>query len=481
MNNYKQITEYRTGMQMNRRHFLKKCAGVAGAFVLSNRALQFRIGRPPNFVFILVDDLGWRDVGYYIGHGYKGSTYYETPNINKLARQGMRFTDAYAACPVCSPTRASIMAGKYPARMHLTDWIHGHVDPNAKLLIPDWTHYMRTEEVTIAEALKAVGYATGHIGKWHLGDDSSYWPDNQGFDVNIGGWKYGSPSGGYFSPYGSPTLPDGPDGEYLTDREGMEAEKFIENNKDRPFFLYLAHYAVHTPLQAKQDIIDKYEAKPPSPEHDNATYAAMIHSMDEAVGRILDKIKKVNIDENTIVILMSDNGGLLGPTDNTPLRGGKSQAYEGGIREPMIIKWHGVVQAGSICSEPVISTDFYPTILEMAGLPLKPEQHRDGVSLVPLLKQVGTLNREAIYWHYPHYHINNPYGPFGAIRNGDWKLIEYFENMNLELYNLNSDLGEQTNLAAINPTKATELRDMLHVWRTSVDAQMPTPNPDYSP
>ena len=222
MNNYKQITEFRTGMQMNRRHFLKKCAGVAGAFVLSNRALQFRIGRPPNFVFILVDDLGWRDVGYYIGHGYKGSTYYETPNINKLARQGMRFTDAYAACPVCSPTRASIMAGKYPARMHLTDWIHGHVDPNAKLLIPDWTHYMRTEEVTIAEALKAAGYATGHIGKWHLGDDSSYWPYNQGFDVNIGGWKYGSPSGGYFSPYGNPTLPDGPEGEYLTDREGMD-------------------------------------------------------------------------------------------------------------------------------------------------------------------------------------------------------------------------------------------------------------------
>ena len=207
----------------------------------------------------------------------------------------------------------------------------------------------------------------------------------------------------------------------------------------------------------------------------------MIHSMDQAVGRVLDKLEQAKIAENTIVIFMSDNGGLLGPTDNTPLRGGKSQAYEGGIREPMIIKWSNVVQAGSVCSEPVISTDFYPTILEMAGLPLKPQQHRDGISLVPLLKQTATLNREAIYWHYPHYHIDNPHGPFGAIRKGDWKLIEYFENMNLELYNLNSDLGEQTNLAAINPTKATELRDMLHVWRTSVDAQMPTPNPDYSP
>jgi arylsulfatase A len=481
MNNYKFIKENRTGMQMNRRHFLKKCAGVAGAFVLSNRALQFSLGRPPNFVFILVDDLGWRDVGYYVGYGYKGSTYYETPNINKLARQGMRFTDAYAASPVCSPTRASIMAGKYPARMHLTDWIHGYEDPYAKLLIPEWTHYMRTEEVTIAEALKTVGYATAHIGKWHLGDDPSYWPDNQGFDVNIGGWKLGYPTGGYFSPYENPTLPDGPDGEYLTDREGKEAEKFIEQNKDRPFFLYLAHYAVHIPLQAKQDIIDKFEAKPPSPEHDDATYAAMIQSVDDAVGRILYKLEKLKIAENTVIIFMSDNGGLLGTTDNTPLRGGKSQAYEGGIREPMIIKWSNVVQAGSVCSVPVISTDFYPTILEMAGLFLKTEQHYDGVSLVPLLKQTGALDREAIYWHYPHYHINNPYGPFGAIRKGDWKLIEYFENMNVELYNLNDDLGEQTNLVATNPVKAFELRDMLYTWRASVGAQMPTHNPDYQP
>ncbi len=468
-------------MQMNRRHFLKKCAAVAGAFVLSNRTMQFRLGKPPNFVFILVDDLGWRDVGYYVGYGYKGSTYYETPNINKLARQGMRFTDAYAASPVCSPTRASIMAGKYPARMHLTDWIHGYEDPYAKLLIPEWTHYMRNEEVTIAEALKTAGYATAHIGKWHLGDDPSYWPDNQGFDVNIGGWKLGYPTGGYFSPYENPTLPDGPEGEYLTDREGMEAEKFIDQNRDRPFFLYLAHYAVHIPLQARQDIIDKFEAKPPSPEHDDATYAAMIQSVDDSVGRILYKLEKLKIVENTVIIFMSDNGGLLGPTDNTPLRGGKSQAYEGGIREPMIIKWSNVVQTGSVCCVPVISTDFYPTILEIAGLNLKTEQHRDGVSLVPLLKQTGTLDREAIYWHYPHYHINNPYGPFGAIRKGDWKLIEYFENMNVELYNLNDDLGEQTNLVATNPVKAFELRDMLYTWRASVGAQMPTHNPDYQP
>lgn len=464
---------------MKRRDFLKKFAAVTGAFVLSNRTLQFGLGKPPNFVFILVDDLGWRDVGYNVGYGYSGSTYYETPNINRLAREGMRFTDAYAACPVCSPTRASIMAGKYPARMHLTDWIHGHVDPDAKLLIPDWTHYMPTEEITVAEALKPAGYATGHIGKWHLGDDPIYWPDNQGFDINIGGWKLGYPQGGYFSPYENPTLPDGPVGEYLTDREGAEAEYFIEQNKDRPFFLYMAHYAVHTPLEAKQDIIDKYEAKPPSPEHDNATYAAMIQSVDEAVGRILDKLQQLEIADNTVIIFMSDNGGLLGLTDNTPLRGGKSQAYEGGIREPMIIKWSGVIQASSVCSEPVISTDFYPTILEMAGLPLKPQQHCDGVSLLPLLKQTGTLNREAIYWHYPHYHINNPYGPFGAIRKGAWKLIEYFENMNVELYNLNDDIGEQINAVSTNPAKAMELLGLLHAWRTSVDAQMPTPNPDY--
>jgi arylsulfatase A-like enzyme len=462
---------------MDRRDFLKKCAGVAGTVLLSGRISQAGDRKRPNFVFILVDDLGWRDVGYHVGYGYEGSKFYKTPNIDKLAMQGMRFTDAYAACPVCSPTRASIMTGKYPARLHLTDWIHGHKQKNPKLNIPEWTHYMRPEEVTIAEALKAAGYATGHVGKWHLGDDPKYWPENQGFDVNAGGWKAGHPWGGYFSPYANPKLPDGPEGEYLTDREAAEAEKFIEKNKDRPFFLYLSHYTVHTPLQAKQDIIDKYKAKvDPDYLQKNPTYAAMIHSLDEAVGRVAKKLQDAGITEDTIIIFMSDNGGLQGPTDNAPLRAGKGTAYEGGIREPMFIKWPGVAQPGSVCSEPVISMDFYPTMLEMAGLLARPEQHRDGLSLVPLLKQTATLRREAIYWHYPHYHRTKP---FGAIRRGEWKLIEYFEDMNVELYNLKDDLGEQNDLAPKMPKKAAELRELLHKWRASVNAQMPTPNPDY--
>ena len=481
---------------MNRRDFLTRCAGLAGAMalskpgstvggiLLSNKIMEGRIGdrARPNIVFILADDFGWRDVSYDVGYGYGGSDYYETANLGRLAASGMRFTDAYAACPVCSPTRASIMTGKYPARIHLTDWINGHNRPDAKLKIPDWTHYMRLEELTIAESLKAVGYSTCHVGKWHLGDDPMYWPENQGFDVNKGGWRAGSPGqpGRYFVPYGNPRLEDGPAGEYLTDREGIEAAKFIEQNKDRPFFLYMAHYAVHTPIMAKQDIIDKYNAKPTTPEHDNATYAAMIQSMDEAVGRVLDKLDELKIADQTIVIFMSDNGGLLGKTSNIPLRGGKGRAYEGGIREPMIIKWPGVVEPGSLCGEPVISMDFYPTILEMAGIRAKRRQHVDGVNLVPLLRQEGSLNREAIYWHYPHYHGQNPYGPFGAVRKGDWKLIEYYEDMNVELYNLKDDLGEQTDLAQSEPAKRDELRNLLQTWRESVDAQMPTPNPNYT-
>lgn len=480
-----------------RRDFLKECAALAasglaltecgwaaGGVVLSSNVLETRIDERarPNIVFILADDFGWRDVSYDVGYGHSGSSYYETPNIDKLAAAGMRFTDAYAACPVCSPTRASIMTGKHPARIHLTDWINGHNRPDAKLTIPDWTHYMRLEELTIAEALRAAGYTTGHVGKWHLGDDPVYWPENQGFDANKGGWKAGSPggSGGYFVPYGNPRLQDGPPGEYLTDRLGVEAAGFIEQNKDRPFFLYMAHYAVHTPLMAKEDIIDKYKAKPSTPEHNNATYAAMIQSMDEAVGRIMDKLEELKIADDTIVFFMSDNGGLLGKTSNAPLRGGKAQAYEGGIREPMIIKWPGVVRPGSVCGEPVISTDFYPTILEMASLPATPKQHIDGVSLVPLLRQRGSLNREAIYWHYPHYHPLNPYGPFGAIRKGRWKLIEYYEDMNVELYDLENDLGEQNDLAQVQPARRDELRDLLRAWRQSVNAQMPSPNPNYT-
>ena len=461
-----------------RREFLRRAAGGLGALALMGsralpglaEAIATAGGKKPNFVFFLVDDLGWRDVGCY------GTKFYETPHIDRLAAEGMRFTDAYAACPVCSPTRASILTGKYPARLHLTDWIAGHNQPNAKLRIPDWTKYLPLEEVTIAEALKPAGYATASIGKWHLGGEP-YYPDKQGFDLNVGGTAKGQPPR-YFSPYSIPTLADGPKGEYLTDRLADEAEKFIEQNRDRPFFLYLPHFAVHTPIQGKEEITAKYAAKPPDGDQKNATYAAMIESVDESVGCVMKKLDALGLADRTVVFFMSDNGGLAGVTSNAPLRAGKGTLYEGGIREPMIIKWPGVVRSGTTASTPVTSTDFYPTILEMAGLPPKPEQHMDGLSLVPLLKESGPLRRDTLYWHYPHYHRTTP---AGALRHGDWKLIEYFEDGHVELYNLKEDLSETKDLAAAMPEKTHELQKMLAEWRRSVGAQMPATNPNYKP
>ena len=461
-----------------RREFLRRAASGLGALALMGsralpglaEAIATAGGKKPNFVFFLVDDLGWRDVGCY------GTKFYETPHIDRLAAEGMRFTDAYAACPVCSPTRASILTGKYPARLHLTDWIAGHNQPNAKLRIPDWTKYLPLEEVTIAEALKPAGYATASIGKWHLGGEP-YYPDKQGFDLNVGGTAKGQPPR-YFSPYSIPTLADGPKGEYLTDRLADEAEKFIEQNRDRPFFLYLPHFAVHTPIQGKEEITAKYAAKPPDGDQKNATYAAMIESVDESVGCVMKKLDALGLADRTVVFFMSDNGGLAGVTSNAPLRAGKGTLYEGGIREPMIVKWPGVVRPGTTASTPVTSTDFYPTILEMAGLPPKPEQHMDGLSLVPLLKESGPLRRDTLYWHYPHYHRTTP---AGALRHGDWKLIEYFEDGHVELYNLKEDLSETKDLAAAMPEKTHELQKMLAEWRRSVGAQMPATNPNYKP
>ncbi|MBN1342341.1 MAG: sulfatase [Phycisphaerae bacterium] len=445
-----------------------------------------------NFVFFLVDDMGWTDAGCY------GSTFYETPSIDRLAAQGVRFTDAYAACPVCSPTRASILSGKYPARLHLTNWLYG--DIRKQLIGPPYTRWLPLEEVTLAEALKAAGYATGFVGKWHLGNEP-YWPEHQGFDVNVAGWTAGSPGrGGYFPPYNNPRLSDGPKGEYLTDRLTDEALKFLDANKGRPFLLYLSHYAVHTPLLSKPSYAKKYEAKaeklPPSkgprflPEgarqarqvQDHPVYAGMVQSMDESLGRVMAKLEALGIDDHTAVFFMSDNGGLSTseghPTSNVPLRAGKGWLYDGGIREPMIIKWPGMAKPGSVCRAPVTSTDFYPTILEMAGLPLRPEQHRDGVSLVPLLKQRGALGRKAVFWHYPHY---SPQGgrPSGAVRCGDLKLIEFYEDNRVELYDLGKDIGEKRDLSTSMPAKTAELRRMLHDWRASLDARMPTPNPDW--
>lgn len=447
-----------------------------------------------NVVFILADDLGWADTGCY------GSTFYQTPNLDRLAKQGMRFTDAYAACNVCTPTRASIMTGKFPARLHITDWLPGRPNrPDQKLNRPKFQMFLPLEEVTLAEALKEGGYQTAFIGKWHLGESTNYWPEHQGFDCNIGGCSLGHPPS-YFSPYHIPNLSDGPKGEYLNKRLTDEALRFLESaaKNEHPFLLYFAHYAVHTPLQARSEVVEKYQEKAgklPSttPEfltdhgrrvrqvQNHPVYGAMVDSLDESVGRVLNKLKELGMETNTIVIFTSDNGGLSTaegtPTSNLPLRTGKGWGYEGGVREPLIIRWPGVTESGSVSRGQVISTDYYPTILQMLGLPLRPRQHMDGESIVPLLKG-GVLSERPLFWHYPHY-SNQGGSPHGAVRLGDYKLIEWYEDMRVELYNLKDDAGEHHDLTGENPSKARELVKLLHDWRRQVKAQMPTPNPNY--
>ncbi len=465
---------------ITRRRFLRRLSCAAAAAAAPASLASAAGGRKPlNVVFILIDDLGWTDVGCY------GTKVYETPAVDRLATMGMKFTDGYAACTVCSPTRVSVLTGKYPARVNLTDWITGHKRPHAKLRVPDWTMYMKHEEITLAEALKAAGYATGFIGKWHLGNDRKYWPESQGFDVNVGGYSRGQPPS-YFSPYRIPTMEDGPKGEYLTDRHAADAERFLQDHRDKPFLLYLSMYAVHTPLQAKDPLIAKYREKiaaNPGLPHRNPVYAAMVHSMDECVGRVLDKLRELDLLDNTAVFFTGDNGGLLGPTSNVPLRAGKGSSYEGGVREPFLVYWPGVTRPGSVCREPVTSVDFYPTILEMTGVPgdRKHNADVDGVSLAPLLRgERKSLAREAIYWHYPHYHPGGA-TPYGAVRAGNLKLIEFYEDMHVELYDLGKDIGESRDLAAEMPDEADRLRKMLHAWRQRVDAQMPTENPSYDP
>jgi len=465
--------------ELTRRAFLNRLArgatagAFAGSILNSVRAGAQSTATKPNFVFFLIDDMGWTDLTCF------ESKFYETPNVDRLAGQGVRFTNAYAACTVCSPTRASILTGRYPARLHITDWIEGHKRPYAKLKVPDWTMYLPLEEVTLAEALQPAGYVSASIGKWHLGKEP-YRPTHQGFLLNFGGTEKGQPPS-YFWPYNIPTIESGQPGEYITDRLTAEGEKFIEKNKDNPFFLYLPHFAVHTPLQAKKDVIARYQAQvKPDQAQKNAVYAAMIEAVDESVARIMKKLDELKLADRTVIIFMSDNGGLIGSTSNVPLRAGKGSPYEGGHRTPMIIKWPGVTQAGTTCDEPVISVDFYPTMLEMAGVARNPQPIIDGVSLVPLLKQTGRLDRKEIFWHYPHYHPGGA-TPYSAVRQGDFKLIEFFEDNHVELYNLKDDIGETKDLAATLPEKAAELRKILADWRKSVGAQLPTPNPDYDP
>lgn len=478
--------------------------------LLTGCVLQGNAKSRPNVIFILADDLGYKDLGCY------GSTFYETPNIDKLAAKGALFTNAYSACAVSSPSRAAILTGKYPSRLKITDWIgpeSSHV--KGKMTMPACKHHLPLEEITMAEAFRQVGYSTCFIGKWHLGK-SDYFPDKQGFDINIGGIDAGSPPS-YFSPYTNetfnktwgwegalPNLVAGPSGEYLTDRLTDEAINFLDTIRGKPFFLYFSHYAVHMPLQAKKELTEKYREKAAklSPQEipefirdvngsytrtiqNHAIYAAMIESLDESVGRVMRKLEETGLSENTIIVFVSDNGGLTTsnfqkydftlnpselPTSVLPLRTGKGFYYEGGVRVPVIIYQPGAASNGKKSDVVVTGTDFYPTLLEMCGIRLLKKQHVDGESLLPVLSgKKDKLQRKAIYWHYPHYH---GYGetPVSAIRKGRYKLIQHFENQKVELYDLETDISEKNDLSSALPGVKADLSKDLEKWRRSVNA-----------
>lgn len=453
----------------------------------------------PNIVFFLADDLGQRDLGCY------GSTFYETPHVDRLAREGALFTDAYAACQVCSPTRASIQTGQWPQRAGITDYLGAPAPEkwtrNTVLRPAPYTDRLALDAPTLAKALKAAGYATFFAGKWHLGPEG-WWPENQGYDHNLGGHDRGGPYGGkqYFSPYGNPRLSDGPDGEHLPDRLATETVKFLAANRQRPFFAFFSFYSVHTPLMAREDLRRKYEEKRAQLgqetrwgreafrdvrlTQDHAVYAGMVEAMDLAVGKVLAALDEFGLATNTLVIFSSDNGGLSTsegwPTSNHPLRGGKGWIYEGGIRAPLLVRWPAVVRAGTVIHTPVSSPDFYPTLLEVAGATAAPSQILDGMSLLPLLRQGGDLPERALFWHYPHYG-NQGGSPCAAIRRGDWKLIEWFEDGRLELFNLATDPGESTDLARQAFARADSLRAELRAWQFEVGARWPTVNPAFDP
>ncbi len=473
--------------------------------------------KPLNVVFFLVDDLGYMDVS-----PNNPETFYETPNIQALAKSGMRFTDAYAACPVCSPTRSSILTGQYPARTHNTDYFGA---PNAFSTLPEnydpakdgkfgksdkrpvrpapYHDQLAADHTTLAEALKGHGYSTFFAGKWHLGPKGS-WPTDHGFDINMGGRGHGGPYGGkkYFSPYGNENLSDGPDGEHLPDRLATETVKFIADHKDKPFLAYLSFYSVHTPLMGRPDLVEKYKQKakdlglkPNFAEEfprqnrtvqEHAIYAAMVEAMDLAVGKVLAALEENGLTDNTLVIFFSDNGGLStsegSPTSNLPLRAGKGWLYEGGIREPLLVRWPGVTKPGSTCHTPLISTDFFPTILEATGLPALPKQHLDGTSFASLLKDPSAdlKTDRALYWDYPHWG-NQGGTPGAALREGDWKLIAFDYLKGSELYNLADDPGEQHNLAEKEPERLKAMQAKLEALRTSTGAFRTSPNPDFDP
>lgn len=444
--------------------------------------------RPPNIIFINADDLGWTDLSV------QGSGYYESPHIDRLAAQGMRFTDAYAPASNCSPSRASVLTGTYmPRHGRYTNGTSARGEAKDRKLIPiENNRDFGKHTVTIAEVLSAHGYITTHMGKWHLGPD----PLAHGFAYNIAGGVYGSPVRyGYHSPYHFPNCVQEEEGEYLTDRLGSEAVRFIEEYRDRPFFLYFATYTVHTPIQAKEEIEARYREKEPTEAHYDPAYAAMIQSLDENVGRILKTLEELGLEEKTLVLFTSDNGGVWPISKQWPLRAGKGSYYEGGTRVPLIARWPGVIEAGTISHEPVVGVDFFPTFLEAAGVEKPSTKVLDGESLMPLLAGTGELSDRALYWHFPIY--LQPYiedgpvetrdplfrtRPGSVIRYGDWKLHEYFEDGGLELYNLAEDIGESNNLTEEKPEKAAELLAMLRAWREEIGAPVPTElNPAYVP
>jgi len=438
----------------------------------------------PNIVFILADDLGWRDAGFM------GSKYYETPAIDKLAASGMVFTDGYANAPNCAPSRAALMTGLYGPRtgIYTVNSAKRGKDVYRRLIPVENKIVLDSSFVTLAEVLKQNGYVSASVGKWHLGNPPHSGPISQGFDINVGGWQLGHPKA-YFSPYGNPYLTDGPKGEYLTDRLTREALRFIEENKDRPFFLYFPHYAVHAPFQAKDSLKNQFINKPPDDGQKNPVYAAMIKSLDESVGRIIRKLDELHLRKNTIVVFMSDNGGVTFITSNTPLRGGKGMLYEGGIREPFIVSWPGKIKSGTVSPYPIIGTDMFPTLLHLTGSKPEKRLHFDGINLSKLLLKGKTPRKRALYWHFPAY-LEQSRGipglwrttPASAIRYGNWKLIRFYETRKTELYNLAEDIGEQNDLSLQNPKEKAKLEKMMDRWLRKTHAFIPTQkNPAFDP
>ncbi len=436
----------------------------------------------PNIVFIYADDLGWKDAGFM------GSKFYDTPSLDALAASGRIFTNAYANAPNCAPSRAALLTGLYLPRTGVfTVGTSKRGKSKFRRIIPVQNKtVLDTSFITIAEALRQNGYTSISIGKWHLGDDPESGPLEQGFDYNVGGWHLGHPKS-YFSPYKNPVLEDGPEGEYLTDRLTNEALSFIEKNKDKPFFLYFPHYAVHTPLQAKENLTELFKPRVPDGDQKNPVYAAMVKSLDESVGRIILKLNELNIRKKTIVIFTSDNGGYGPATSMAPLRGSKGMLYEGGIREPFIVSWPGRVKPGTRSDYPIIGTDMFPTILSLTHTDLFPGQQFDGINLKKLFLKGKKPDERPLFWFFPAY-LERYRGvpdiwrttPASAVRLGNWKLIRFFETGVTELYNLKDDIGETQELSDRFPEKKKEMENLLENWIKETNAPVPyKPNPEF--